>query len=168
MSMPVQRRPLEATHAAAAATVCLALLFLPTRANAQAQGVYRELFTGLDRANNSLAQLTNDARFLNNTPTSTSIMPSFRMEQSLGDDYGQRVRGFIVAPSTGNYTFWIASDEVFQLFLSTDEDPAHKRLIAYVDPRVQPDNYTTFSSQQSSNIVLQAGQRYYLEALHKE
>jgi hypothetical protein len=166
--MPVQRRPLLATHAAAAATVCLALLLLPTRANAQAQGVYRELFTGFDRANNSLAQLTNDARFLNNTPTSTSIMPSFRMEQSLGDDYGQRVRGFIVAPSTGNYTFWIASDEVSQLFLSTDEDPAHKRLIAYVDPRVQPDNYTTFSSQQSSNIVLQSGQRYYVEALHKE
>src|SRR5438093_6722852 len=145
-----------------------ATLWFPLRTHAQAAGIYRELFSGLDRANNSLWQLTNDARFLNNTPSSTTILSNFRTELNMADDYGQRLRAFAIAPATGNYTFGIASDEVSQLFLSTDENPANKRLIAYVDPRVQPDNFDTFSSQQSSNIVLQAGQRYYLEALHKE
>jgi hypothetical protein len=122
----------------------------PPRAGAQATGVFRELFTGFNRANSPLWQLTNDARFLNGTPTSTSIFTSFSTEQALGDDYGQRVRGFITAPTTGNYTFWISSDEVGQLFLGTNENPAFKRLIAICDPRAQPAVYTTHAGQQSA------------------
>ncbi|HXJ59613.1 MAG TPA: lamin tail domain-containing protein [Verrucomicrobiae bacterium] len=144
------------------------LVLWPTGVLGQAAGIYRELFNGLDRANSSLWQLTNDLRFINNAPSSTSILTSFRTEQNRDDDYGQRLRAFLVPPSTGGYTFWIASDETSQLFLSSDEDPAHKQLIAWVDPRVQPDTYTTFTWQQSSNIILQAGRRYYIEALHHE
>ena len=166
--MPMKKvAPRRCTFALLAFGVAASLWF-PLRTHAQAAGVYRELFTGLDRANNSLWQLTNDARFLNNTPSSSTILSNFRTELNRGDDYGQRLRAFVIAPATGNYTFGIASDEVSQLFLSSDENPANKRLIAYVDPRVQPDTFDTFSSQQSSNIVLQAGQRYYIEALHKE
>src|SRR5262245_27992515 len=149
--------------------IALALAaFDPAPLLAQATWVYRELFTGFDRANNSLWQLTNDARFLNGTPSSVTILTSFQTELNRGDDYGQRARAFLIAPATGNYTFWIASDEVSQLFLSTDENPINKRLIAWVEPRTQPNNYTTFTAQQSSNIVLEAGHRYYIEALHKE
>ena len=97
------------------------------------------MFNGLDRANSSLAQLTNDVRFLNDTPSSASTLNSFRTELNRDDDYGQRVRAFLLPPSTGGYTFWIASDETSQLFLSSDENPANKKLIAWVDPRVQPD-----------------------------
>jgi len=149
--------------------ICATFALAPWTGFAQAPGIYRELFTGFTRDNNSLAQLTNDVRFRNNTPTSTNVFTaSFQTEASLGEDYGQRLRAFLIPPATGNYTFWIASDEVSQLFLSTDENPANKWVICLVDPRVQPANYTTFSWQQSSNIALQAGQRYYIEALHKE
>ena len=148
-------------------TLALRLLG-PDIAVAQVNGIYREVFTGLDRANNSLAQLTNDLRFIASTPTTTSTLSSFRTEQNLGDDYGQRLRAFLVAPATGNYTFAIASDEVSQLFLSVDENPAHKQLIAFVDPRVQPDTFTTFTTQTSSNRFLEASRRYYIEVLHKE
>jgi regulation of enolase protein 1 (concanavalin A-like superfamily) len=149
--------------------VILATVWLnPSAVQAQAGGILRERFGGLGRDDNSLAQLTNDVRFLNGTPTLSNILASFSTELNVADDYGQRLRAFITAPSTGNYTFWIASDEVSQLFLSTNENPLNKRLIAYVDPRVQPANYTTFTWQQSSDIALQGGQRYYIEALHKE
>ncbi len=140
----------------------------PPRAGAQAPGVFRELFTGFNRANSPLWQLTNDIRFLANTPTSTNILATFSAPQAAGEDYGQRVRGFLTAPTTGNYTFWISSDEVGQLFLGTTENPRSKHLIAVCDPRAQPGNYTTHAGQQSSNIVLQAGHRYYIEALHGE
>ena len=146
-----------------------ALALWPWVGFAQAPGIYRELFTGFNRDNNSLAQLTNDIRFRNNTPTSTTILTaSFKTETSLGDDYGQRLRAFVLAPSSGPYRFAISSDEVSELYLSTDENPANKRLIAWVDPRSQENNYTTHAGQQSSNIMLQAGQRYYIEVLHRE
>src|SRR5688572_15240257 len=149
--------------------LCAALAFCPWDGFAQAPGIYRELFTGFNRDNNSLAQLTNDIRFRNNTPTSTTILTaSFKTETSLGDDYGQRLRAFVLAPSSGPYRFAISSDEVSELYLSTDENPANKRLIAWVDPRSQENNYTTHAGQQSSNIMLQAGQRYYIEVLHRE
>jgi hypothetical protein len=59
-------------------------------------------------------------------------------------------------------------DEASNLLLGTDEDPATKRLIAWVDPRAQPGNYTTHYGQQSLPVALQAGRRYYVEVLHHE
>src|SRR5262245_19159013 len=138
------------------------LCALPLPVAAQVAGLHREVFTGFNRANSPLWQLTNDARFLRGTPTSTAILTSFSTPQAAGEDYGQRVRGFITAPSTGNYIFWISSDEVGQLFLGTNENPGTRRLIAICDPRAQPGNYTTHAGQQSAPIPLQAGQRYYI------
>jgi hypothetical protein len=48
------------------------------------------------------------------------------------NNYGQRVRGFVVPRTNGNYTFWIASDDTSVLLLSTNENPAGKAVIAYV------------------------------------
>src|SRR6185369_13372069 len=95
----------------------LILALLAPALHAQPTGVYRELFTGFNRANSPLWQLTNDTRFLNGTPTSTNIFTSFATESNTGapEDYGQRVRGFITAHLDGNYLFGIASDEVGQL-----------------------------------------------------
>jgi hypothetical protein len=135
----------------------------------QPAGIYRELFLGLDAAGDSMAQLTNHPGFLSNQPDRTNILTSvFETEANRGDDYGQRLRGFLTPPSGGSYTFWIASDEISQLYLSPDENPAGKRLIAFVDPRSQPRVWTTHAGQQSPNIELLAGRRYYLEVLHKE
>jgi len=145
--------------------LCVAML----RLDAQVPGLHRELYFNLSRESFSLARLTNHPGFLAGRPDQTNIVTSgFQTEAQRGDDYGQRLRGWITAPATGNYTFWISSDETSNLYLSTDEDPATKQLIAWVDPRSQPGNYSTHYGQQSAPIALQAARRYYVEVVHHE
>jgi concanavalin A-like lectin/glucanase superfamily protein/PA14 domain-containing protein len=68
------------------------------------------------------------------TPTFSVAMPGF--EQSAdGDgtgqgDFGLRTTGFFIPPADGNYVLYVSSDDDSDLFLSTDDTAAHKRLIA--------------------------------------
>ncbi|MES2731657.1 MAG: Ig-like domain-containing protein [Bacteroidota bacterium] len=108
-------------------------------------------------------------------PSYTNQMPSFQGPPTIaglfgiGDKYGARYRGYICVPTTGKYTFWIASDDDGELWLSTDANPANRKRIAYVqDKYVYLNEWTKYANQQSALITLQAGQRYYIEALHKE
>ena len=38
------------------------------------------------------------------------------------DNYGTRMRWYITAPATGNYTFWIAGDDNSELWLSLNDN----------------------------------------------
>ncbi|HEY9488667.1 MAG TPA: PA14 domain-containing protein [Chryseosolibacter sp.] len=101
-------------------------------------------------------------------PSSTSELTIFESPVNIGDNYGARVRGYICAPLSGNYTFWISSDDRSELWLSTSEDPADKRKIASVTGWTRSREWTKYASQRSTAITLQGGQKYYIEALHKE
>jgi hypothetical protein len=46
------------------------------------------------------------------------------------DNYVQRLSTWFVPPTTGRYVFYLSSDDDSDLFLSTDENEANKRLIA--------------------------------------
>lgn len=105
---------------------------------------------------------------VNTAPASTSQLASFEAPYNVGDNYGARIRGYICAPTTGNYIFWIASDDKSELWLSTNDDPANKVKIAYVNGWTNRKEWTKYSTQQSAPVALVAGQRYYIEALHKE
>lgn len=105
---------------------------------------------------------------VNTAPTSTSVLSIFEGPTNSGTNYGARVRGYICAPSTGNYIFWIASNDNSELWLSTDNNPANKVMIASVTGYTTPRQWTKYASQQSANIPLVAGQQYYIEALHKQ
>ena len=51
-----------------------------------------------------------------------------------GEDYwGARMRGYIIPPETGDYTFWTASDDDSEVWLSTNEDPANVKMICNVE-----------------------------------
>ena len=78
------------------------------------------------------------------------------------------MRGYITAPETGTYVFWISSDDNGELWLSTNDNPANKSLIASVPDWTYPYEWWKFSQQQSAGISLTAGQKYYVEALQKE
>jgi hypothetical protein len=87
---------------------------------------------------------------------------------SFGDNYGTRLRGFVCPDSSGTYSFWIASDDASQLFISMNENPDSKALIASVDSWTNSRDYDAYPSQHSDDFELEAGKFYYIEALHKE
>jgi hypothetical protein len=104
----------------------------------------------------------------NTPPQSYKSYSNFETDQYEGTNYGSRMRAYICVPQNGNYTFWISSDDNSQLWLSTDDTPENKKLIASVTGATKFREYTKYTTQKSVAIPLQAGMRYYIEALHKE
>jgi|GEM_PF-1704367 len=103
-----------------------------------------------------------------NSPSSSGQLTIFEGPTNVGDNYGSRIRGYVCAPETGNYTFWIASDDNSELWLSTSDNPGNKVLIASINGWAGVREWTKYTTQQSVAVALTAGQRYYIEALHKE
>ncbi|MFD3003486.1 PQQ-dependent sugar dehydrogenase [Pontibacter toksunensis] len=105
---------------------------------------------------------------VSSVPTFTSQLSSFEAPVNVADNYGQRLRGYICAPVSGNYTFYLASDDKSELWLSTTDNPADKVKIASVSGWTYPRQWDKYASQKSVEVWLEAGKRYYIEALHKE
>lgn len=105
---------------------------------------------------------------VNTTPTSTGLLTLFEGPSNVGDHYGSRIRGYICPPTTGNYIFWIASDNGSELWLSTNSSPANKMKIASVPDWTLSREWTKYSSQKSAAKYLTAGTKYYIEAIHRE
>lgn len=101
-------------------------------------------------------------------PTLTETLTLFEAPPDKGDNYGARIRGFLCVPTSGKYTFWISSNDKSELWLSTDSSPENRKLIASVSGYTNPRQWTKYPSQQSMAVALTAGQKYYIEALHKE
>ena len=101
-------------------------------------------------------------------PTQTTTLTLFEAPSGVADTYGQRIRGYVTAPVSGQYTFWISGDDAAELYLSTSDNPAGKRKIAAVTDWTERRQWDKNDSQQSAKITLEAGKRYYIEALHLE
>lgn len=145
------------------AALAAALSFLTTTSNAQ-NGLWREVYR--DVFGFGVESLLTDPNYPDN-PASAGPILDFEAASD-GDFYGQRVSGYITAPLDGAYTFWIASDDQSHLYLSTDQNPDNKELIAEVPGWTSPRVWNLFAEQQSRSITLQAGRRYYIEALMVE
>ncbi len=137
-------------------------------------GVYRELWTNLSQTlGDTLLALTNtlyNPAWPNSpAPAYTTVLNSFQTPANTGMNYyGQRLRTYILPPTTGAYTFWIASDDTSSLFLSSDQNPANEQLIAYVSSATAAGQYTLQPNQQSAPVNLVAGRLYYLEAIMQQ
>jgi hypothetical protein len=70
-------------------------------------------------------------------------------------EYGQRLRGYLVPPVSGHYTFWIASDDGGELWLSTDDTPERRARIASVAGWTSPREWSREAGQQSASITPQ-------------
>jgi hypothetical protein len=124
------------------------------------------------------------------SPSLVEYINTFEIPDQTPDlnNYVRRISGFFVPAATGNYVFFITSDDDSDLFLSTDATPANKRLIAQETVWSNPLEWTIsagassltqrrsdqFSPAGSTNkpfasgISLTAGQHYYIEAVHHE
>ncbi len=127
--------------------------------------ILAEYWTGI--GGTAVSNLTDNPNYPHN-PSGSEELTSFEGRTNWSSSYGTRVRGYVYPPVTGNYTFWIASDDNSELWLSNDDDPVNKRLIASVSGWTSSRQWDKYGSQQSAQIYLEAGQRYYIEALQKE
>jgi uncharacterized protein (DUF1800 family) len=85
-----------------------------------------------------------------------------------GDNYAERIRGYLTAPATGNYYFWLAGSDAAELWISNDDEPANKVRRAWVTPGgTAPLQFNLQPNQKSPWLALVAGQKYYIEILHK-
>ena len=77
---------------------------------------------------------------------------------------------------SGKYTFAISSDDSSELWLSSDENPSKVKLIAWVGNRTllsgtfktKIAQFTKYKTQLSRPVFLHKGQKYFIEALHKQ
>jgi hypothetical protein len=114
----------------------------------------------------SVSNLTSNPNYPNN-PSTSGTYTIFEIPGNSGNNFGIRF-GYICPPTTGNYVFWIASDESAELWLSTTIDPANKARIAYNTSATKSKQWNKFATQKSVAIPLIAGQKYYVESLMKE
>jgi len=126
----------------------------------------REVYTGITGA--SVSNLVNHPNFPNHPDQVHLLKHGFEAPINVGDHYGQRVQGYIKAPFTGNYTFWISSDDHSELYLSNNQNPQEALMIAVVPGWTHPREWNKYTQQKSDPVHLQAGQYYYIMALMKE
>lgn len=110
----------------------------------------------------------NNQTWTSATPVYSGLLPGFTPPQNVSDSYSRRITGQIVAPSTGSYTFWVASDDDSRLFLGTNSSAASKVQIASLSGYSGFQSWDEKASQKSAAISLTAGQSYYLEVQQKD
>ena len=123
-----------------------------------------KVWNTIDLNNYDISDLTTDARYPN-SPSSVDTLTQFTTFSTVSF-FGDRVLGYIAPQVTGSYTFWIAGADDVQLYLSTDESIANKRLICTIPDYSSIGEFTRYPTQKSAAINLVAGQFYYVELLH--
>ena len=120
--------------------------------------------------------LTRSARFPQH-PDEVRYLHRLEIPVGYGNDYGSRVRGWIKAPASGEYTFNIIADDTAELWLGENPSSFSRKLIARVEQAGPPGKWTRrseqidkplFPEQVSARISLVKDQTYYLEILHKQ
>ncbi|MBW3225642.1 PA14 domain-containing protein [Marinobacter adhaerens] len=101
-------------------------------------------------------------------PDATDILSTLQGPTNRGEGFGSLVRGYIIPPQNGLYTFFVSGDDQTEFWLSSTEASSQKAKIAEVPGWTSPLSYTKYSSQRSGAIELQAGEKYYFEIIHKE
>ena len=73
-----------------------------------------------------------------NSPNSSTILSSTLDVCCQGDNLGNRMRTFIYPPVSGQYTFFLSSDDNAELWLSSNEDPSNAQIIAFMGTNTAP------------------------------
>jgi len=125
-------------------------------------GLTREIWTGL--AGSGLGSVP-----FSTPPSATALLNSLEAPANNGDNFGDRLRGFLTAPTSGNYTFFLTGDETAEFWLSSSDEPGHRLKRSWVtNSSLAPGAWSALPGQKSLQVRLTAGQRYYLETLRRE
>jgi hypothetical protein len=116
--------------------------------------ILRELWENITPTSTSLTLLYNWPDFPWN-PTQSTLITLFDTIPNL-DQFGGRIHGWVYPPATGDYTFYLASDDNGELWLSSDESPANAQLIAF-ETDWTGDKQWQYGDEMSDPINLEAG-----------
>ena len=122
---------------------------------------YYEHISGTD------VRLLRSAATFPGQPSRTVQIGRFELSENVGENYGVRVRGYVVPPKSGTYRFAVCVDDSAELWLSTDESPDHVRKLVTVAGYLIK-KWDGRPEQQSAPCELVAEKRYYVEALMKQ
>ena len=125
-------------------------------------GASLEAWTGIGGVTiDSLKSGTNN--FANPPQKSERLQNVLDGPSNWNDNYGSRMRGWLVAPVTGDYEFWIASDDDGEFWLSTDDNPENMVRACHQPIWASSREWDKYPEQKSPVIKLVAGQAYYYE-----
>ncbi len=121
-----------------------------------------------ENTSGDLTALKASANYPDN-PVSTAQMTAFETPGwgDAKDTYGGRMHGWVYVPVAGEYTFWVASDDTAELWLSKDDDPGNAQLIAGVPAWTGAREWEKYPEQKSQPIKLETA-RYYIMALWQD
>lgn len=137
-------------------------------------------------ANGDLGDLTSFSTALDDgsarAPDATGIVSQFGAPWGAADNYNARVRTYFTPPSNGNYVFFVSADDNANVYLSSDENPANKKLICQESGWSNQYQWTApgagsaedkrsdqfFNTEWGVPITLQAGRKYFMEARFNE
>jgi len=123
--------------------------------------IVREYWSGVN--GNTVASIP-----VTTAPTGTGNLTSLAGPTNSGTNYGARIRGYITAPATGNYYFWIAANNAAELWISNDDEPINAlKRASVVTGSATPQDWTAEPNQKSPWLALEQGRKYYVEILHK-
>jgi uncharacterized protein (DUF1800 family) len=119
--------------------------------------ITREVWNGnVDFTSNALPQ-----------PASTALVSSLEGPQNAADNYSARLRGYLTAPSTGMYKFWITGADNAELWISNDAEVVNSFKRAQVATATGYREWTNAAAGKSPLLWLEAGAKYYLEVRHR-
>ena len=149
-------------------TVKLEVGFIPYAKKPENQGLLRKYYRD-NKVRGKLSELKALPTFPD-SPTSINIEADFESPSNIENWYGQTLEGYIVPPVTGEYQFWIASDDESELLLSDSVSTKGLRRIAYTERATKKRewNPVRYDSQASEIIYLEEGQVYAVKALMAE
>jgi ferric-dicitrate binding protein FerR (iron transport regulator) len=101
-------------------------------------------------------------------PAFHEFLGDFMAPQNWNDFYASRIRALLRPRASGLYQFWVSGDDRAELWLSRDDLPEHKVRICASPEWAGPEEWDKSVAQQSALIRLEAGRKYYIEALHYE
>lgn len=112
----------------------------------------------------SIADLVSGTNNFTNEPSMIKVLRSaLEAPTNVDDNYGSRMKGWLVPPVSGDYIFGLTSDDEGEYWLSIDDDPVNKVKECYQPWASAPGWWDRYPEQKSRLIPLVAGQAYYFE-----
>ena len=113
------------------------------------------------------------SQFFPKYPDEKKVINDFEIEDDRVN-YGQKIFGYLHPQSNGLFHFAITSDDTSELWISTDENPGNKRLVArvFIEKAIAwtgKDELDKYPEQRTKEpLNLQVKKKYYVEVLHKQ